>query len=126
MLYTEPTAKGRPRFSRIGAHVRTYTPATTRGAEDSLRWLLRAEGAKKHDKPAAVRLALRFSLIRPKSAPKRVRWPTTRPDIDQYIKLILDAGNGLLWDDDSQVISLLATKQFDVISRVEMETEEVE
>lgn len=125
VLYTEPTAKGRPRFSRIGAHVRTYTPSTTRGAEDSLRWLLRAEGAKRYDKPAAVRLVLRFFLVRPKSAPKRVVLPTTRPDLDQYLKLVLDAGNELLWQDDSQVVAISASKQYGDVSRIEIETEEV-
>jgi Holliday junction resolvase RusA-like endonuclease len=51
-----------------------------------------------------------FNVQRPKSA-KRDR-PTTRPDIDNYAKLVLDALNGFVWADDSQVVKIEAVKRY--------------
>lgn len=53
-----------------------------------------------------------FRLQRPKSAPKRVVRPTTKPDVDKCARAALDALTGVLWADDSQVVSLLVTKHY--------------
>lgn len=108
----EPTAKGRPRFARAGTTVRTYTPEPTRHAEAAIRHLLVAAKAKRYDEGAPLRVSLRFNVARPASAPKRVRHPAKRPDLDQYVKLMLDAGNGILWPDDAQIVELWASKGF--------------
>ncbi len=34
-------------------------------------------------------------------------------DIDNYCKLLLDACTGILWDDDSQIVSMMIVKSFD-------------
>ena len=36
-----------------------------------------------------------------------------RRDIDNYNKLLFDACNGILWDDDSQIIALYIEKKFE-------------
>ncbi len=47
---------------------------------------------------------------------KRVR------DIDNYNKIVLDSCKGILWDDDSQIMSLLIIKNYDKNDpRIEME-----
>lgn len=33
-------------------------------------------------------------------------------DLDNYVKLVLDSMNGLLYNDDKQIVRLSATKQF--------------
>ena len=38
--------------------------------------------------------------------------PITRPDTDNYIKPILDALNGILYEDDGQVYKISATKKY--------------
>jgi len=35
-----------------------------------------------------------------------------RPDLDNVVKAVMDAGNGLLWVDDAQVWKILAEKQW--------------
>lgn len=35
---------------------------------------------------------------------------TRRPDVDNLMKAVLDAGNGILWMDDSQVVRVVAAK----------------
>ena len=45
----------------------------------------------------------------------------TRPDLDNYIKLILDcASNGVLYNDDNIITSLLAKKIYDPQPRTEI------
>lgn len=105
-----PTAKGRPRFVR--ATGRTYTPAETRSAEAALRHLLIAQGAAAYPAGCPLVVVLTFRVRRPKSAPRRIVHPATRPDLDQYVKLVLDAGNGIIWPDDAQIVSLRAGKMF--------------
>lgn len=38
--------------------------------------------------------------------------PIGKPDLDNIAKLVLDALNGILWRDDSQVVSLTIIKQY--------------
>ena len=40
--------------------------------------------------------------------------PTSRPDVDNYVKAILDAINTIVVADDSQVVELRAAKKFGV------------
>jgi Holliday junction resolvase RusA-like endonuclease len=53
---------------------------------------------------------IRVQLLRPKS--NKTLLPTTRntSDVDNWAKMILDAGNGYLWKDDCQVVSLEVSK----------------
>ena len=61
----------------------------------------------------AVRVHARFYLPRPKSAPKRVTYPTTRPDVDKLVRGCFDAiSDAGVWRDDSQVVEVTATKCF--------------
>lgn len=119
-----PTAKGRPRVVRAkNGHSMTYTPDKTVDAEERIRWHLRQANATQHPKGVALVLTIQFVVARPKSKPKSA-YPTTRPDLDQYLKLFLDAGNGILWEDDSQVVSIYAGKQYGdcagIVARVEV------
>ena len=58
-----------------------------------------------------VRIALRFQLAKPKSA-KRAE-PSVRPDLDKLVRCALDGMTGVVFDDDSQVVELKATKVYD-------------
>ena len=69
-------------------------------------------GGEKAERGTAVQVRAWFRLERPKSAPKRVVRPTTKPDIDKLGRSLLDALTGILWADDSQVVSLQVIKRF--------------
>ena len=67
----------------------------------------------------AVLLEINFFIQRPKShynkydiKPSAPKWKTTKPDIDNHIKFYLDCMSGIVFKDDNQIISLVATKQF--------------
>ena len=54
-----------------------------------------------------------FWLPRPKTLPKKVELPTKRPDLDKLVRAVLDGlVEGGAFADDSQVVSLIATKDF--------------
>jgi len=46
--------------------------------------------------------------------------PAKKPDIDNLEKFYLDCGNGVLFSDDSKIISLYSTKVYSQIPRTEM------
>jgi Holliday junction resolvase RusA-like endonuclease len=67
----------------------------------------------------AVSLEVVVSLPIPQSWSRKkqqaARWgvvrPTSRPDIDNYIKAVFDGCNEIVWKDDSQVVQVTATKR---------------
>ena len=114
-----PIAKGRPRMTRSG---HTYTPAKTRQAEAYLqKWLLNHYAGEPSKQ--AISLTLMFGFKRPAS--NKTAKHMQRPDLDNLIKTIKDAANGVLWVDDSQVIYLTAEKLWADESGIEIMVEEI-
>jgi Holliday junction resolvase RusA-like endonuclease len=134
--YGEPVAKGRPKFFRSKAgYVGTYTPKKTAAAEDDFK----SQALKfRPNSLITGEIALDVSFFRrlKKSMSKRAKTdaldgrvnPTTRPDIDNYVKLVCDAMNGLFWQDDAQIVSMTMRKRYSDTPRIEVSmsyTEEV-
>jgi len=121
-----PVSKGRPRFTKQGY---AYTPKKTKDAE--VKVMVAANLAMKEALPSnePIRIKLTFFMSIPKSYPEKQKGKlrlepihTKRPDLDNLIKLILDALNGICWVDDSQIISISAIKLYatDDIPRTEI------
>ena len=69
-----------------------------------------------YSRPAAVRIELEFVLPRVAALPRRRIVPhTRRPDLDKLTRAIKDALTGVLYEDDSQVCALVATKRYALI-----------
>lgn len=66
----------------------------------------------------AVAIDVTIQIPRPRShfrksgtlSPAAPAWPTTRPDLGKYLRAIEDALTGIIYRDDSQIISLTAHK----------------
>lgn len=103
------TGKGRPRFVRKTG--RTFTPQETMTAENEVRRLWEEAGSPRLEGP--VRLLIRVVAERPKghfrkggglnTAGERCPIPTVKPDLDNALKLVMDALNTRAWKDDVQV-----------------------
>ena len=59
-----------------------------------------------------VRVYAAFTLPRPKSRPKRDRWPDRKPDLDKLGRGLLDALTGPVIRDDAQVCALAVVKRY--------------
>lgn len=112
----EPVAKGRPRVTKGGT---AYTPQRTRSAEAWVKaCIVQQVGQPCLEGPLALDVAVVLDI--PVSWPRKKREgaqrgevrPTSRPDLDNYAKLVCDAGNGLLWRDDSQIVSAMLSKRY--------------
>jgi len=109
-LPVAPVPKSRPRFTRTG---RAYTPPKTREAERAYRILL-GPHAPREPLSGAVSVEATFVLPKPKSYAKRFygQEHVRKPDLDNFVKLLLDTMNGTFWHDDSQIAALEASKRY--------------
>ena len=103
--------KARPRMNRKTGAV--YTPKGTAHFEGIVRSIAAVHFPEPFTGPVGVEMT--FALPRPKRLIwKRKRmvpvWHTTRPDLDNLEKTIMDALNGIAWNDDAQVCRKFAEK----------------
>lgn len=110
--------KGRPRVAVCGGHARAYTPAKTRTREGVVASLCMdaMQGLPAFTGPVDVSIYVESPI--PASWSKRRRaeacghpYPV-KPDLDNIIKLYLDAINGIAFVDDKQVVSIAASKAY--------------
>ena len=131
-----PVPQGRPRFARRGKFVQTYDPPKSKKFKTELRQLAEIEYAEKpyhaeQHKPIIIELNLYIPMLKSFSKIKHLKAtdgtlrPTTKPDIDNYIKGILDSLNGLFWHDDGQIVEIHAGKYYSDKPRIEMEIKEI-
>jgi Holliday junction resolvase RusA-like endonuclease len=119
-----PKAQKRHKTGRFS----TYDPSTEE------KDLFRA--AVQHNAPeqlitTPISLDLCFYIQRPNShfgtgknkgklKPDMPRGCTARPDIDNFIKFVMDALNGIYWKDDAAITHLTAFKVYDSVPRTEI------
>lgn len=117
----EAVGKGRPRYSRRGDYVHTYTPKKTKEFEDAIRFEFMAsncEAMPVYDREVTLKAKVTVGVSIPKSYPKKKQAlcrdrfiaPTKKPDLDNILKSIFDALNGYAFDDDSQIVKVIAEK----------------
>lgn len=127
-----PVPKGRPRFTRTG---HTFTPAKTRQYEALVTARAREAmiGKRKIEKPSAVRVDILAIFPVPSSWSKKRRTAAllgvdhhiSKPDLDNVAKAALDGINGVVFEDDSQVVELRARKAYGTEPEVKVFIDEV-
>jgi len=123
VVYGEPVAKGRPKIAVRGKFAMAYTDKKTREAEDSF---ITQAIKNKPEQPLEGPLKVEIQLykIKPKSYSKKVKYWTKKPDIDNMIKLVLDAMNKIFYQDDAQIVELKCIKKYDPVPRTEVYIEQ--
>jgi Holliday junction resolvase RusA-like endonuclease len=105
----EPIPKVRPRVTRHG----TYDPQhlIKQSFRNHLNVLWEYEPLQKD-----LQISLQFYMKKPASWPKykhkRPPAHTSRPDLDNLVKWIMDCGNEILWKDDAQITCITAGKWY--------------
>lgn len=125
----EPQPKLRARTVSDGqGGIRSYTPAKTHVAEvEVLCEVLNdfvLNGPVYFQERVPVKIKVTFFRRRPKSLAKRFTKPVTKPDIDNYYKLVADAIEDEVYFNDSQVTTVLMKKRFGEPPRIELTVEE--
>ena len=106
----DPVPAPRPRVTEHG----TYMPKEYVAHKDGLGW--RFKERVKRPEPGPLVVTLEFH-----------RKNRRKVDLDNLEKTILDAGNGILWKDDSQIMEMHSKKVLGSrIPRVEVRLEEIE
>lgn len=123
-VYGEVVPKGRPRFTRQG---RTYTPKKTHDYESEVAMMAKSAMGSSDPLETPVAVYVYVNLPVPSSYSKKrteaclsgLEKPIKKTgDLDNQIKSVLDGMNGIVYKDDSQIVSLHATKRYDSIASV--------
>ena len=127
--------KGRPKFSRLpGGGVAARTPEKTKRYESDVKVAAsqQMQGRQLLESPARVHLRVACEIPSGWAAWKRaaalkgdVR-PTTKPDLDNVLKGIMDAFNGVVWRDDVYATSVSITKFYDTKPGLTVEVYELD
>lgn len=131
-----PIGQGRPKFSTINGHAKAYDPEKSRNYKAYVRLLatqaMKDSGFTMIEGPCSLDILAFFEV--PKSKSKKFREaalegrerPTKKPDIDNIVKALQDALNGLAYKDDSSIVYLSVAKCYSEIPRVEVILREIE
>ena len=127
----EPIAKARPRLGKAGI---VYTPKRTRTWEQMVAVYAMQEmrGSPAMLGPLQISIVATFEI--PKSWPawkKKQAYlgrlgHTSKPDWDNLGKAIADACNGIVFRDDSQIVSGTISKKFGEKQMVRIEIQELD
>lgn len=115
----KPQGKARARtfYNSREGKMKSITPAQTKSYEDLIRWKYKAAGGKYYgEKTLQVNIEAFYPIPKGFSKAKvndaidgKLR-PTTKPDCDNIIKVVLDALNSVAYYDDKQVLSVSCSK----------------
>ena len=116
--------KGRPRFTRRGNFVSTYTDDKTAAYEK----LIQASYLKhtSYISQKSVRISMYICFAPNKSDTKKNKliklknslWPSKKPDVDNVVKIVLDALNKIAYSDDTQVNEIHVIRHWDEQERL--------
>lgn len=119
----KPVPKGRPRATICTkrGRVKFYTPKATADYERAIAetWKQATKNFK-YDREQPLYVNLVFGLPIAKSTPKYkaeqmaqgIIRHTKKPDADNLAKAVMDALNGVAWEDDSQVVKVSIFKEY--------------
>lgn len=128
----KPFGKQRPKFSRRGRFITTYTPHETVEYERKVRESYRIKyGKYKLRSPVEANIIAYYKIPSGISKVKRKKMlekeilPQIKPDTDNIAKAILDPLNKIVYEDDAQVVKLNIEKYYSDEPKVVIEIKEV-
>jgi len=107
-LEVNPVPASRPRVSKWGTYYGKRHQAM-RSEAVALLSSMREQGfLPAKPMSGSLRVWVAFAVKRPKTS----KLNTPRGDIDNYLKILLDCCNGIVWEDDIQIENICAHKDF--------------
>lgn len=122
-----PQQQERPRAAYINKKIVLYDPPNSKKYKEFLKKEIQKQEVKLLTEP--IKVKIHFFVPIPKSYTKKQHaliqenklLPSKKPDLSNYIKLIEDAFNNILYKDDAQIIELIAKKSYSETPRIEIE-----
>lgn len=117
----EPVPKGRPRFHVMRGRVATFTPYKTKVFENNVAdYYKSASKGVSYAKGVPIIVSIEFGMAVPQSTSKKRAGlmlsdnikHTVKPDVDNLVKAVFDALNGVAWYDDAQIVALNVSKKY--------------
>lgn len=117
----KPQGKARARtfYNARAGKMCSMTPEQTKSYEDLIRWKYKAAGGQymgekvlQVDIKAFYPIPKAFNKAKQSEAIEGQIRPTTKPDCDNIIKVVLDALNGVAYYDDKQVVCVSCNKYY--------------
>jgi len=123
-----PVAKGRPRASAVRGFVHLYSDKKTASYENLVKMVASQTMWQRKPLEGPLFMDLVAYIPIPKSKSKKIiesmllgtTSPTSRPDLDNYIKSVSDGCNKLVFNDDSQIVIIHASKRYSDTPRLEV------
>lgn len=117
----KPQGKARARtfYNKRMGKMQSITPIQTKSYEDLIRWSYKAAGGEylgekvlQVDIKAFYPIPKAFSKVKRIDAVNGNTRPTSKPDCDNIVKVVLDALNGVAYYDDKQVVAVSCNKYY--------------
>ena len=132
-IYGEPVAKGRPRFSTRGKFPVAYTPEKTKAYEFEVGMMALAAMGGSKPLEGALEAFIYVTFAVPESYSKKrleaclngSEKHIKKPDLDNVIKSVIDGMDKIVFNNDSQITSIHATKVYGEVAKVEVMVKQV-
>ena len=120
----EAVGKGRPRVTaRQGKFAHAYTPKRTKDFEDAIRFEFMASNCEQmpvYKREQSLKATVLIGASIPKSYSKKkqalcrdgIIVPAKKPDVDNVLKAVFDSLQGYAYEDDSQIVVIVAEKVY--------------
>jgi len=128
VVYGEPVPQARARVTTNSFKPHGYEPEKSRNYKELVRLIAQQNrpitgllnGPIKLQVDVYRSIPRGFSKKRAAQAEAGEIRPTGKPDLDNYVKLIEDACNGVIWTDDARIVNLIAGKFYSTQPRIEV------
>ena len=134
-LCLEPMAQSRPRFARRGRNVVAYEKKEMKAWRAECSKLIKEVFDSEELIECPLKIDATFYIHPPKyiSSKKKLKekleaeeiFCSKKPDIDNYLKALLDSMTGIVFKDDGQVVECRARKLYSLKPRIEFVIKEM-
>ena len=136
-FFEPPRGKERPRMCFKNGRTIAYTPKPTRSYEKRLgsfvSKLMRKKGWKRFEGKIPLKCIIQAFYPIPSATSKSITekmqsgeiLPACTPDCDNVLKIILDALNGVVYEDDKQICNVIFSKNYSLVPKIRVQIREI-